>query len=229
MRSGKARHNHLLDFKTDDRAWPLVITKDRDFHDHWRIAAIGMLYPPQHGHPAAMHAVEFCRRSLLVDDSNAASPWTKLLDCIECAGVVSSINARLNDDHAIDMQCAMHVAQLVDRGGLRRVGASWSKRKALRIAKDVHVAIARAWRNFEVHRRSGLRSAGKGIGCRSKQRCCSSSGSGDEKVTSSWHRFQFYGDLGTVEEYEPSEPAQASWKPVLGVWHSRPRLWLCRR
>ena len=160
--------------------------------------------------PAAMHAVEFCRRSLLVDDSNAASPWTKLLDCIECAGVVSSINARLNDDHAIDMQCAMHVAQLVDRGGLRRVGASWSKRKALRIAKDVHVAIARAWRNFEVHRRSGLRSAGKGIGCRSKQRCCSSSGSGDEKVTSSGHRFEFYCDLGTVEEHEPSEPAQAS-------------------
>ena len=107
----------------------------------------------------------------------------------------------------------MHVAQLVDRGGLRRVGASWSKRKALRIAKDVHVAIARAWRNFEVHRRSGLRSAGKGIGCRSKQRCCSSSGSGDEKVTSSGHRFEFYCDLGTVEEHEPSEPAQASWKP----------------
>ena len=83
----------------------------------------------------------------------------ELLDRLERARVVGPVDARLHDDHAIHVQRAMQRAHLVDQGRLGRVDARRRHRKALRIAEDVGVAIARARRYVEFDRRARLRGS----------------------------------------------------------------------
>ena len=65
---------------------------------------------PNATNPAAMHPIKLGGRGLLIDDGHAPSSRTQLLDRVQHAGIVGAVDARLNDNHAVEMQRAMHLS-----------------------------------------------------------------------------------------------------------------------
>ena len=107
------------------------------------------------------HRVELRVGRLVVDHRDAACAIAELAHAVERARVVGAVDAGLHDHDALEAKRRKQLTKLVSRCGLGRVGAAGEKRILLRIAEHVHVAIAGARRNVEIHFRQRLRRSGQ--------------------------------------------------------------------
>jgi len=107
---------------------------------------------PDAADAAALHLLELCIGDLVVDDRDATRARRKLPDRVQRARIVGPIDARLDDDDAVHMECAMQRSHFRDGRRLGRIRAARPEREARRVAEDVGMTIACAGRHVEIHR-----------------------------------------------------------------------------
>src|SRR4029453_8922113 len=84
----------------------------------------------------AIHSVEHRLAGLVINHGYSTRAWTNLSDGVQQTGIVSTLDAGLDDHYSLDVQRPMQVAHLFDRCRLGRVGPRREKRKALGVSEN---------------------------------------------------------------------------------------------
>jgi hypothetical protein len=121
------------------------------------VDAAGRKVNPNAAEAGRVHGVEIAFGRLVVDYGDPARGRAARLDAEQRGGVVRSIDARRDNNHALDVQRLMQRRHLLGRGWFRRIDAPGEEREFLRIAVNVGVAVGSAGRDVEIHRRRWLR------------------------------------------------------------------------
>jgi hypothetical protein len=96
------------------------------------------------------HRVQLGIGRLVVDHRHTTRATPKRAHAVERARVVGPVDAGLHDDDALETQSSKQLSKLVHRRNRGCVGAARKEWILLRIAEDVHMAIARAGRDIEI-------------------------------------------------------------------------------
>src|SRR5262249_38313437 len=116
---------------------------------------------PDTAYAGLAHGVERAFRRLFVDYGDTPSCLAANLYAVQGRRVVRSVDARVHDHDALNMQRAMQRDHLGWQRRLRRIATAGEERKFRRIAEDMSVAVAGALRNLKIHRGARLGAFGK--------------------------------------------------------------------
>ena len=133
--------------------------------DRWIVDAGSRKVQTNPSNAGFAHRVQLGIGRLVVDHRHTTHATPKRAHAVEGARVVGPVDARLHDDDALETQRSKQLSKLLDRRNLGRVGAPPKERILLRIAENVHMAIARAGRDVEIDFCQRLR---RSRGCRAR-------------------------------------------------------------
>jgi hypothetical protein len=111
----------------------------------------GLKVKPNAADAGAMQLIEICLACLIINYGYTAGTWANLFYCIDCAGIVRTVDAGLNYYNPLGVQRFMELLHFLYRSRLGRIGARRYEGESISISEYVHMRVTRSRRHSKIH------------------------------------------------------------------------------